>query len=165
MRTGSSSTRGFIYVALLLSIALVGLAASASLSLGAAITRRDAEKNLLTLGLEFQQALRSYAGIPFNAITPVQGRGPRVLEELLRDPRVPGITRHLRQLYADPLTGRNDWGLVKDTEGYILGVYSTAGGRPIQRTGFETPLANFDDAETYTQWVFGLPLAAPKAQH
>jgi type II secretory pathway pseudopilin PulG len=164
MGSGRSSHCGFAYVALLLAIALIGLAASASLSLGSVMARRDAERQLLSVGLEFQQALRSYAGIPVAVAIPALGRGPRTIEELLKDPRVLGIRRHLRQLYADPLTGRNDWELVRDSEGYILGLYSTAEGRPIQRTGFEAPLASFEDAESYSQWVFGLPLAAPKSR-
>lgn len=157
MQTGRSSF-GFAYVALLLAIALIGLVASTSLSLGSVMARGDAEQQLLFVGLEYQQALRSYAGIPVAAASvPVPGRGPRILEELLKDPRVPGSRRHLRQLYADPLTGHSDWGIVRDSQGYIVGVYSMAEGRPIQRTGFEAPLAHFEDAENYSQWVFGLP--------
>ena len=162
MRNGRTGHCGFAYVALLLAVALIGLAASASLSLGSLMARRDAERQLLSIGLEFQQALRSYAGISDAAATPTMSRGPRALDDLLKDPRVPGIRRHLRKLYVDPLTGRQDWGLVKDPQGAILGVYSTAEGQPIQRTGFEAQLANFEDAESYRQWVFGLTQPATR---
>lgn len=151
---------GFAYVALLLAIALIGLAASTSISLGSTMARRDAEQQLLFVGMEFQRALRSYAGVSEGATAAVSApaRGPRTLEELLRDPRAPGVRRHLRQLYADPLSGRNEWGTMRDSQGYITGVYSLAGGQPIQRSGFELPLAHFENAETYRQWVFGLPM-------
>lgn len=162
MRTGRRQ-RGFAYLVLLLAIALLGLTASASISLGAAMARRDAERQLLAMGLEFQQALRSYSGI--SAAAP-SGRGPRTLEDLLKDPRVPGTRRHLRQVYVDPLTGRAEWGLLRDPQGHIVGVHSLAMGKPLQRTGFEPLLANFEQAESYEQWIFGLPLPAlqPPAQ-
>lgn len=147
---------------LLVAIALIGITASSSLSLGAAMARRDAERQLLVVGQEFQQALRSYAGLPPGATLPTAARGPRSLEELLKDPRTPGTRRHLRQIYADPLTGRNEWGLVKDREGYILGIHSMADGKPMQRHGFESQLSLNGDAENYRQWVFGLPSAGLK---
>jgi type II secretory pathway pseudopilin PulG len=145
---------------LLIAIALIGVAASASLSIGAAVARRDAERQLLTVGLEYQQALRSYAGIPSSTTVATAAHGPRALDELLKDPRVPGTRRHLRQLYADPLTGRVEWGLVRDAQGYIVGIHSMSDAQPIQRDSFEVPFASFGEAEHYSEWIFGLPQAA-----
>lgn len=158
MRIGRTVSHGFAYLLLLLAIALIGLTASATISLGATMARRDAERQLLAVGLEFQQALRSYAGVPVIASVPTTAQGPRSLDDLLKDPRVPGLRRHLRQIYADPLTGKEEWGLVKDNQGFIVGVHSLALGQPIQRTGFELPLASFEEAQDYRQWVFGLPM-------
>lgn len=151
---------GFAYVLLLVSIAVIGLVASAALSVGAQIGRRDAEQSLLTIGTEFDAALRSYAGVPASAITPTVARGPRILEDLLKDPRSPAIRRHLRQVYADPLTGSSNWGLVRDSAGFIVGVYSLADGEPIKRSGFEPKWSGFEDAKGYNDWVFGLPTAS-----
>jgi type II secretory pathway pseudopilin PulG len=165
MRIGRSViNQGFAYLLLLLAIALIGLTASATISLGATMARRDAERQLLAVGLEFQQALRSYAGLSMTASVPTAAQGPRSLDDLLKDSRVPGLRRHLRQIYADPLTGKKEWGLVKDNQDFIVGIYSLAEGRPIQRTGFELPLASFEEAQNYRQWVFGLPMvqAMPK---
>ena len=159
MRTGSRRVGGFAYVMLLIAIALIGVAASASLSLGASMARRDAERQLLAVGLEYQQALRSYAGVPMATVVPTVARGPRELEDLLKDPRVLGTKRHLRQLYADPLTGRNDWAVIRDAGGYISGIHSTAAGQPIQTIGFELPLGSLEGAERYSGWIFGLPQA------
>lgn len=125
------------------------------------MARRDAERELLAIGAEFRHALRSYAGVPLQAIEPAAHRGPRSLDELLRDPRAPGVRRHLRQIYADPLSGKTEWGLVRDPQGFLIGMYSLAEGRPITRTGFEPGGTGFEDAETYRQWVFGLPAARP----
>lgn len=148
---------GFAYILLLVSIAVIGIVASSSLSVGALVSRRDAEQNLLTVGMEFEQALRSYAGIPGKAINVPIARGPRTLEELLKDPRSPAVKRHLRQIYADPLTGKAEWGLVKDPAGFIVGVYSLAEGTPIKRTGFDGVQTHFEEATSYSGWAFGLP--------
>lgn len=161
MRTGSRPRcGGATYVMLLLVIAIIGVAAANSVSMGSTMARRNAEQQLLAVGMEFQLALRSYAGIPTSAIAASIGaRGPREMAHLLRDPRVPGLRRHLRQIYADPLTGKTDWGLVHDASGSIVGIYSLAEGVPIKREGFDLPTAAFDNAENYQQWVFGLPIS------
>jgi hypothetical protein len=72
---------------------------------------------------------------------------------------VPGVRRHLRQIYADPLTGKEEWGLVLDSEGFIVGVHSLAEARPIKRTGWGPQRAAFEEAQSYKEWVFGLPNA------
>lgn len=156
MRTGKalSLQQGFAYLLLLLAVALIGVAASAAVSLGATMARRDAEQQLLAVGAEFQQALRSYAGVPVGAVVPPGVRGPRSLNDLLKDPRVPGVRRHLRQVYADPLTGKSEWGLLRDSQGFIAGVYSLSEGTPIKRSGFAPEWSTFDEAASYRQWVF-----------
>lgn len=120
------------------------------------MARRDAERELLAIGAEFQQAFRSYAGIAAGAVAPMSGQGPRSLDDLLKDPRVPGVRRHLRQLYADPLTGKSEWGLVLDAHGRIVAVHSLAAGKPIRQAGFEPQFTAMENAESYRQWVFGI---------
>lgn len=160
-----AAVRGFAYVMLLLGIAVLALGASAALQLGAESGRRHAEQALLFVGGEFERALYSYAGVPVAAPGPgVQGaslmaRGPRTLDELLKDPRVPGVRRHLRQLYVDPMTGKPEWGIVRDPAGFIIGIYSLAEGQPVKQMGFPARQAHFEEATGYAQWVFGLPMA------
>lgn len=163
MRIGNQRRRtsGFAYVLLLLAVALIAIVATSAISLGAMMARRDAERELLAIGAEFQQALRSYAGVPMGTPVPGAGLGPRSLEELLKDPRVPGIRRHLRRVHADPLTGRNEWGLVLDPHGQIIGVHSLANGKPIQRAGFASRFPAFENADSYRQWVFAGVRVAP----
>lgn len=151
---------GFAYILLLVTIAVISAIAASSIQIGAQITRRDAEQALQVVGAEFEQALYSYA----NA-TPINNspnsnsgaKGPRTLEELLKDNRFVGIKRHLRQLHADPLTGLNEWGIVTDKAGFILGIYSLALGKPIKQTGFASFHTNFEEATSYERWIFGLP--------
>ncbi len=150
-RVARRTSRGFAYLLLMMALAVVGIAASFAVTLGAAAERRDAERHLLFVGGEFERALVAYAA--------TARRGPRELSELLRDPRVPGVRRHLRQIYADPLTGSTTWGLVRDREGFIIAVHSLARGTPIRRTGFAPGQESFADAEDYAGWRFGLPIA------
>ena len=159
---------GFAYVLLLISVAVIGIAASASVNLGSQMARRDTEQSLLAIGNEFEQALRSYAGVPMDAVLDsnanvgLGARGPRTLEDLLKDPRSANTRRHLRQIYADPMTGRAQWGLVKDPSGFIVGMYSLDDGKPIKQTGFASKWAHFEGAVDYSVWVFGLPSAQLK---
>ena len=162
MQTGDTVVRerGSIYVLLLLMIAVIGGATSLAVSVGARMARRDAEQHLLVIGAAFQQALASHAGTPLDHPR-ASGVGPRELQDLLRDSRVPGLRRHLRNIPVDPLTGRSQWGLVRDAQGGIVGVHSLAVGVPIKRTGFESRWSAFEQAQSYRSWVFGAkPLAA-----
>lgn len=150
--------RGLALLLVLLAVAVIGLISASALQAGAQVTRRDAEEELLHIGRTFQQAVLSYVNT-----TPGQAAlGPRSLDELLRDPRVPGVRRHLRQIPPDPLTGRVDWGLLKSPDGQIIGIFSLAEGQPIKRAGFEPALARLTDAPSYQAWIFGsaLPPAA-----
>jgi type II secretory pathway pseudopilin PulG len=154
----STTQEGFAYVLLLIAVAVIGIVAGNSLSLGSLVSRHHAEQSLLAIGGEYEAALRSYSGIGA-ALNAPNSRGPRSLEDLLKDPRSPSIRRHLRQVYADPLTGKEEWGLVKDSAGFIVGIYSMAEGQPIKRSGFEARQAHFEDAPNYRAWIFGLPEA------
>lgn len=142
---------GFAYLLLLVAVAVLSIAAAGSITVGHSVSRRDAEQALLTVGEDFRAALASYGAVEGTGVS----QGPKELMDLLRDPRVPGIRRHLRQIHVDPLTGRGEWGLVRGSGGQILGVYSLAEGRPIKRTGFEPNQQGFDDAKSYVDWVFG----------
>jgi type II secretory pathway pseudopilin PulG len=159
MRSGRRQG-GFAYVLLLVTVTVIGVAASSAVVLGASLARRDAEQQLLAIGEEFQRALQTYAGLPAGAAAGVAAmpgvHGPRTLDDLLKDPRSPGVRRHLRQLYADPLTGKQEWGMVRDADGHILGIYSLAPGRPIKRTEWPPQWAHFEEQESYAGWVFGV---------
>jgi type II secretory pathway pseudopilin PulG len=142
---------GYAYLALLILIAIIGVTAAASAQLGALYQRRMAEKELLAVGAEFQRALQS-----FSTATPLgQPTQPRTLDELLRDPRYPNVVRHLRKVYADPMTGKADWVLVMSPDGQtIAGIHSASQGHPIQISHFPPAFQGFDKKKSYTDWVF-----------
>ena len=163
-RTGTTGGRieqgGFAYVLLLIAVALVGAVTAASLQTGASISRRAAESALLVVGSEFEAALQSYA----QATPAGQARRPAELGDLLRDPRYPGVKRHLRRIWPDPLSGKSEWGLVRDRAGGIIGIHSLSDGIPIKRSGFPASRSHFEEASRYSEWVFGsgrMPVSRP----
>lgn len=142
--------RGFSLVATLIVVALLGLVAAAGLKLGSVVHRRNAELALLDVGLAYSRALGSYA----RATPAGQPDAPRTLQELLLDPRLPTRQRHLRKLFADPLSGSAEWGLELDEDGRIVGIYSLAEGQPIKRAGFPRRFAQFAGKKHYRDWKF-----------
>lgn len=141
---------GFAYILLLIAVAVLGIASAAAVSLGSQIARRDAEAQLLAIGEEFERALRRYRSMRGNILS----TGPRSLEDLLKDTGRSTLTRHLRQIYADPLTGKPEWGLQRASDGTITGIYSLAAGEPIKRSGFDEVHSGFSDARAYADWIF-----------
>jgi type II secretory pathway pseudopilin PulG len=148
----SRSVQGFTYIGLLILVAIISVAATATIQLGAVLQRREAERELLYVGEQFQLALFSYtqrtpAGAP---------RLPRELSDLLKDPRLSVQVRHLRRVPPDPITGKLEWGLLRTPDGYITGVHSLSEAAPIKVANFESPFAHFADASRYSDWVFGM---------
>ncbi len=62
--------------------------------------------------------------------------------------------RHLRRLYPDPITGKDEWGLVKADDGGIAGVYSTSEAAPLKTGGFAVRDASFEGKTKYADWQF-----------
>jgi type II secretory pathway pseudopilin PulG len=140
---------GFTYFAALFLVAVMGLAAAGAATSWRLSWQREKEQELLVAGQEIRTAIERYV------IATPSGRRqyPRSLEDLVRDPRVPGVMRHLRRLQADPLTGR-EWGVVKAPDGGVMGVYSLAEGKPLKTGGFRVKEARFEGAASYRDWVF-----------
>lgn len=149
MRSGKRPA-GFTYVGLLIAVAVMAAGATAALDAGARLQLREQEAELLAIGQEFRAALKSYA-----EATPVgQPDAPKELGELLRDPRHPGVKRHLRRIYPDPLTGREEWGFARSPDGRIIGMRSLSTSASFRRTGFPAGMEQFAQAERHDEWVF-----------
>jgi len=137
---------------ILLMVVIVVIAISAqAVVVGTGLARRDSEEALLAAGEELRLALVSYQRAGGSALR----SGPHDIADLLRDPRQPGMLRHLRHVPVDPLTGSTQWGLVRDGAGQIVAFHSLAPGQPQKREGFEPAQAGFENAESYAQWLFG----------
>lgn len=139
--------KGFTYLTVLFIVAILagGLALAGEVWHTAAVREREIE--LLHIGNQYREAIRRYY---LNG--PQQY--PRDLSDLIKDPRRPGTERYLRRLYPDPLTGKNEWGLVKAPDGGIMGVYSPSEERPLKVAGFRLRDKGFEDSSKYVEWKF-----------
>jgi type II secretory pathway pseudopilin PulG len=143
--------RGYTYVGLLILLAIMGLASALTVTAGAQMQQRSNEEELLFIGSEFALAFRSY----FESTPPGQRPYPERLEELLRDPRHAGVKRHLRTIYFDPITGKQEWGLVPAPgDNGIMGVHSLSRKAPLKTAGFDKTFEALADKTTYSEWIF-----------
>ena len=147
-----SRARGFTYIGLLIFLAILGLASAMTLSVGSFMQQRANEDELIFIGGQYANAFRSYFDSTPAGLHPF----PAKLDELLRDPRYPGVRRHLRQIYVDPMTGKEQWGTVAAPGGGIMGLHSLSQQAPIKVSGFDPGFAPLSDKKKYSEWVFGI---------
>jgi type II secretory pathway pseudopilin PulG len=147
---------GFTYLWTLMAVAMLGVGLATAAEIHSIATRREQERELIFIGHQFRAALRSYNHAQLRA-----GRReyPANLEELLKDNRFPGIRRHLRRIYKDPITGESEWGVVL-VAGRIVGVHSLSQEHPLKQDGFEPDDAAFRGQERYSDWIFTYPTNA-----
>ena len=147
-RNGKAN-RGFTYLGVLLLIAVSSVALAATGTLWARAAQRDRERQLLWVGGQYAQALRSY----YRA-SPGLAQYPQELADLLQDNRFPQTRRHIRRLYPDPITNSQEWGLLRGLDGRITGIHSRSDATPYKRSGFETQFSGFEGLEHYSDWQF-----------
>lgn len=145
--------KGFSYLWVLLLVATLGLGLSLAVEIDSTAARRDKEKELLAVGRQFRTAIGRYYETQLSG---GKREYPATLEDLLQDNRVPGIKRHLRKIFVDPMTGKAEWGLVK-VGGRIAGVHSLSEKIPIKQDGFEAEDANLRGKSKYVEWLFTYP--------
>lgn len=146
---------GFTYLSLLILVATIGIVTASTLQIGAALQRRAAEEELIEIGTEFRDALISYS----NATPAGQKRTPSSLQDLLKDPRYQSPRRHLRKLYIDPITGKDEWGVVELGEGTgIIGIHSLSDAQPIKIGNFDAAFQDFEGKLSYRDWKFMPPI-------
>lgn len=146
---------GFTYIALLITIVMIGVILAAAGEIWHMATQREKERELLFVGDQFRRAINQYS----RHTQAGSRRYPVNLEDLLKDPRTPNTQRYLRKIYLDPVTGSSEWGLVRGPSGEIFGVYSLSEDEPIKKRNFNFADAAFEDKTKYSEWVFmGTPL-------
>ena len=159
MASGSRQ-QGLTYLAMLVFVAVMGLGLAGTAEVWSLSQQREKEAELLFVGNQYREAIGRY----YDA-TPGGGkRYPEKLEDLLEDKRYPMPKRHLRKLYADPLTRKAEWGLMEAPGGGIMGIYSLAQGSPLKQAEFGNDDRTFHQASTYGEWrFFHEPELAPAA--
>ncbi|WP_341674921.1 type II secretion system protein [Niveibacterium sp. SC-1] len=148
-RSPANRESGFAILWVMMLATALALSSAALLQAAAQGWRKSAENELLAVGGEFTRAFQRYAEATPAGSSPY----PRRLEDLVQDPRFTAPHRYLRQVYADPLTGKTDWGLLLSADGGIAGVHSLSGGKPLRRQS-----APGTTNETYRDWHFGYQL-------
>ena len=110
---------GFAYLWTLMLVGFMGVGLSIGGHLYQTSIQREKEMQLLFIGRQFRLAIERYKSSgPENA----KDQYPASLDDLLKDPRYPNTVRHLRKLYIDPMTGKNEWGTLV-LQGRIVGVH------------------------------------------
>ncbi len=134
---------GFTYLMLLWWVALSGLMLAAMAQSWVLDARRAREAELVWRGEQFRLAIEAYASVP---VGEGQSQLPRRLEDLLEDRRSGELQRHLKRIWPDPITGRSEWGLVREGDG-ITGVHSLSTARTLNAP---------EGVQRYEQWTFVL---------
>jgi type II secretory pathway pseudopilin PulG len=144
-----ANARGAALLVVMVVVVLLSLATLVPLRNEQQAMQRERERELLFIGDQFRQALASYA-----AATPAGADpSPRQWSDLLEDKRYPQVRRHLRRVFADPMTGAADWNLIIE-RGFLVGVASRSTRAPLRRRDFSPVDGAFADAEQYADWRF-----------
>lgn len=141
---------GFTYLVILFGIAVLGVGLAAASEVWVTVSRRDKERELIYIGRQYREAIRSY----YEQAAGIGKRYPDSLDDLLRDPRLVTVKRHLRKLFRDPITGDAKWGLVQAPTGGIMGIYSLSEEQPLKSANFEAAEETFEGKQHYSDWKF-----------
>ena len=148
-RLHTAQQAGFSYLWLLFMVAFMSISLTIGSEVQSTITRRDQEKMLISIGRQFRDAIKSY----HDSQVGTKREYPKSLNDLLKDPRFPNTKRHLRQIFIDPITGKDEWGLLI-VGGQIVGVHSLSNKKPLKQDGFDTSEEKFAFKDHYTDWWF-----------
>jgi type II secretory pathway pseudopilin PulG len=140
------SDAGFTYIGLLIVVVIIGIALSAVGTVWRTQAQREREQELLFIGRDFERAIASYylAGRQF----------PQEIDDLLDDKRGPKPLHHLRRYYNDPMTGAQDWNIIRADFQGITGIASSSKDAPIKKDGFNSDEGPFKHATSYSDWQF-----------
>jgi type II secretory pathway pseudopilin PulG len=154
MRAGRTVSRppgrqgGFTYLGVLFLLVLLGLGLAGTGEAWSVASRRAREKELLWVGNQYARAIRSYY-----MQSPGTRQFPSQLEDLLEDRRFPEPRRHLRQLYADPIS-HDRFDVVLAEDGRIGGVRSHSDETPMKQDNFPVKYRDFKGSTHYSDWLF-----------
>ncbi|MNZ90452.1 hypothetical protein D3C78_1094150 [compost metagenome] len=111
--------------------------------------KRFQEEELLWAGEQYRAAIGKYYEASPGAVRQLPGS----IDDLLEDPRLLTLTRHLRAAYPDPVT-KKAFEEIHDASGNLIGVRSRSRQRPIKSANFPAHYKGFEHAETYNDWEF-----------
>jgi type II secretory pathway pseudopilin PulG len=141
---------GFTYLGVLFLVAIMGALLALTGAIWSTAQQREKERELLFVGHEFRKAIGSYYERTPGSIK----RYPSTLNDLLKDNRQLAAVRHLRRIYADPITSSSEWGIVRAADGGIIGVHSLSTQPVIKQSNFSQQDVAFEKATKYAEWRF-----------
>jgi type II secretory pathway pseudopilin PulG len=146
---------GFTFLAALMIVVIMGIMLGLTGQSWKTIMKREREKELLFRGLQYRRAIAAR-----NTRSAAPGTTPKViplndLNDLLLDSSSLQKTKYLRQLYKDPMTGK-EWAIIRDKGGKgIIGVASTSNDAPLKNSFMEySGLNSFVGKKKYSEWRF-----------
>src|SRR3954467_5106936 len=142
--------QGFTYLGLLFAIAFAGVGLALAGVVWHTAAKRAKEEQLLFAGGAIRDAIVDY----YRRSPGGMREYPRTLQDLTEDRRYITMERHLRKIYADPITGKREWGLIRNADGHIVGVHSPSRAAPLKQENFRDAFASFAQAEHYSDWRF-----------
>jgi type II secretory pathway pseudopilin PulG len=138
---------GFTYIGLLIAVVILGIGLSAVGTVWRTQAQREREQELLFIGGEFRTAIAHYVAAGAHQY-------PQEISDLLEDKRWPEPRHHLRKLYVDPMTGAQDWTIIRTDMLGITGIASSSNAEPLKKKGFGSDEEAFADATCYCDWKF-----------
>ncbi|BCA54067.1 conserved exported protein of unknown function [Nitrospira sp. KM1] len=151
MSLHAGGERGITYLFLMFAIVLIGIVTTMGAQQWKMMMQRELEADLLTKGIEIQNALALYS-TAMKAGRVIQGEVyPQSLMDLTRLPKP-----YLRKVYLDPLT-RGTWDYIRSPSGGIMGVRTRRKGEPMKKHEFPLAVRHFDGMKSYRDWIFQHP--------
>jgi type II secretory pathway pseudopilin PulG len=141
---------GFTYLGVIFLVAIMGTLLAAAGTIWSVAKQREQEKQLLFVGSQFRRAIQLYYD---HTPGPIK-EYPKSLDALLKDARYASSQRYLRKRYADPITGKAEWGLVHGPGGGVMGVYSLSDQKPMKTANFSEANQAFEGMTVYSDWKF-----------
>ena len=128
-------------------IVAVIAAIAVALLLGTGLeTYLNQERRLVSAGQEIVAALEAY-----RAASPGSAKElPRDLSELLHDPRMLADKGNLSTLPVDPMTQKQEWGVIKNNAKQIIGVHNLSSATPT----WIGRILSLRSGDTYAHWQF-----------
>ena len=147
----SRNRSGFSYLGVLILVAVMSISLIGTGRYWSTIIKRELEAELLYRGDRIREAIASYYNNPPGGQNKTY---PRKFSDLLKDPRYPGVKRHLRKWYTDPMNRGKDWVYILDASQRLKGVHSAHEGTPLKTGNFPKDYSEFEQAQTYADWTF-----------
>jgi len=147
--------KGFTFLAALMVVVIMGIMLGLAAQPWKTIMKREREQELLFRGVQYRNAIAAW-----NSRAAASGATSKViplndLKDLLLDPSSLQKVKYLRQLYKDPMTGK-EWTIIRDKGGKgIIGVASTSNDVPLKTSFSEySGLDAFAGKKKYSEWRF-----------